>query len=161
MHDAIGRHVAVIHRQTRRFFHAALAEYELPWDAPPALYEVLTGAPMRQEQLAARLRLDEGTTSRLITRLESAGLVERRPDPADHRARTLHPTPRAEVLGARLAEMARAWEGRLVRSLTPEETTTLRALLRRVADGCSIDGAEDEGSSPCPNSASQHNGEGS
>jgi ABC-type molybdate transport system ATPase subunit len=80
MRDTIGSHVAVIHRYARRFFHVALAEYDLPFGAPPVLMQVLRGPAPRQEQLAVRLGLDEGTISRLVTRLEAEGLVERRPD---------------------------------------------------------------------------------
>jgi len=162
MRDTIGRHVAVIHRYARRFIHVALAEYDLPCGAPPVLMQVLRGPAPRQEQLAVRLGLDEGTISRLVTRLEAEGLVERRPDPQDHRARTLHPTPQLEALAPRLRRASERVQERLTRGLSPEEAATLTALLRRVAEGCAEDDAQDavEIAGVVARSVSQHQEEG-
>lgn len=162
MRDTIGRHVAVIHRYARRFFHVALAEYDLPFGAPPVLMQVLRGPAPRQEQLAVRLGLDEGTISRLVTRLEAEGLVERRPDPQDHRARTLHPTPQLEALAPRLRAAGHRLEERLMRRLSLEESASLTALLRRVAEDCAEDDAQDaiEIAGVAARSVSQHQEEG-
>ncbi|MEV3989730.1 MarR family winged helix-turn-helix transcriptional regulator [Streptomyces sp. NPDC049837] len=46
----------------------------------------------RATDLAAHYMLDKSTVSRQVATLEKLGLVERRPDPADHRVQVLHPT---------------------------------------------------------------------
>ncbi|GAB2838592.1 hypothetical protein GCM10022221_42540 [Actinocorallia aurea] len=46
----------------------------------------------RVVDLAAHYRLDKSTVSRQVAGLEREGLLERRPDPADHRAQVLHLT---------------------------------------------------------------------
>src|SRR6476660_3503508 len=45
-----------------------------------------------QQQLAERLLVTKGNVSGLLDRMESAGLVERRPSPTDRRANHLHLT---------------------------------------------------------------------
>lgn len=55
-----------------------------------------------QARLAERSGVDVKTASDVIARLESRGLVERKPDPRDSRAKLVHVTPR----GADLARMA-------------------------------------------------------
>ncbi len=49
--------------------------------------------PMRQNELAASLSLDGSSVVRLLDALEKAGLVERREDETDRRAKSLALTP--------------------------------------------------------------------
>jgi DNA-binding MarR family transcriptional regulator len=58
--------------------------------------------PPRQADVAAQAGTDAVMTSEVLRRLEAKGLVERRPDPADGRARRIAVTP----AGVRLAERA-------------------------------------------------------
>src|ERR1700758_1884067 len=57
-----------------------------------------------QNEMAAICEVEPITVGRLVDRLESRGLVERRPDPADRRIRRLHLLPAAEPI---LAEITR------------------------------------------------------
>ena len=51
-----------------------------------ALRHICDEGPMRPTTLAARLEVDLSVVSRQVRALEDAGLVQRRPDPADARA---------------------------------------------------------------------------
>src|ERR1700735_5488177 len=53
---------------------------------------------INQVTLAQLLDLEPITLVRLLDRLQAAGLIERRPDPQDRRARSLYLTPRARPL---------------------------------------------------------------
>jgi len=53
---------------------------------------------IRQGPLAELIEVEPITLSRMVDRLEEAGLVERRADPTDRRAWLLYLTPRAEPL---------------------------------------------------------------
>jgi len=57
-----------------------------------------------QNEMAAICEVEPITVGRLVDRLESRGLVERRSDPADRRIRRLHLLPAAEPI---LAEITR------------------------------------------------------
>lgn len=58
--------------------------------------------PPTQVHLAERAGMDVKTASDVIGRLEGRGLIERRPDPRDSRAKLVHVTP----AGADLVRMA-------------------------------------------------------
>ncbi|MFD8234718.1 MarR family winged helix-turn-helix transcriptional regulator [Streptomyces sp. NPDC059696] len=62
----------------------------------------------RATDLAAHYALDKSTVSRQVTGLERAGLVERRPDTADHRVQVLHLTAAGRRILARVTESRRA-----------------------------------------------------
>src|SRR3954451_24476585 len=58
---------------------------------------------LEQSELAEMLDLQPITLTRLVDRLCANGMVERRPDPSDRRAKRLHLTPLARPLMDRLA----------------------------------------------------------
>ncbi|MFI8891691.1 MarR family winged helix-turn-helix transcriptional regulator [Streptomyces paradoxus] len=62
----------------------------------------------RATDLAAHYALDKSTVSRQVTGLERAGLIERRPDPADQRVQVLHLTRSGREILARVTESRRA-----------------------------------------------------
>ncbi|MFF6880347.1 MULTISPECIES: MarR family transcriptional regulator [unclassified Streptomyces] len=62
----------------------------------------------RATDLAAHYALDKSTVSRQVAGLERAGLIERRPDPADQRVQVLHLTRSGRHILARVTESRRA-----------------------------------------------------
>jgi DNA-binding MarR family transcriptional regulator len=91
------------------------------------------GEPKSQLALAQHLGVDRTAMTYLLDDLEGAGLVERRPDPADRRARRVTLT---EAGVARLRELKAGLyhvEDRLLEPLDDDDRATLRVLLRRLA----------------------------
>jgi DNA-binding MarR family transcriptional regulator len=73
----------------------------------------------------------------LLDDLERAGLVERRLDPADRRARRIVATPAGGELFDALDRRLATVEDTVLAPLDPAERATLRALLSKVAvAGC-------------------------
>ncbi|MER6343460.1 MarR family winged helix-turn-helix transcriptional regulator [Streptomyces sp. NPDC001595] len=83
------------------------------------------------KELAGALRLDYGTVSPLLKRLESAGLVRRERAPHDERSVLVACTGRAEELRERAARVPGAL--RTATGLDPAEVARLREELWRVA----------------------------
>ena len=106
----------------------------------PRGYQVLAGLrdePPTQLVLARRLGLDRTVMTHLLDDLERAGLVERRPDPADRRARRIIATAAGAALLDALDGRLATVEDAVLAPLDPVERRTLRALLSKVATaGC-------------------------
>ncbi|WP_333772052.1 MarR family winged helix-turn-helix transcriptional regulator [Streptomyces sp. IBSBF 3136] len=62
----------------------------------------------RATDLAAHYALDKSTVSRQVAALERAGLIERRPDPGDHRVQVLHLTGAGRDILAQVTRSRRA-----------------------------------------------------
>lgn len=102
----------------------------------PRGFQVLSisdeGACSNQATIALRLGIDRTVMTYLVDDLETAGLVERRPDPADRRARQVVLTAAGtDVLGTSTARI-RDIERSVLGGLTDDEVDVFRSLLARV-----------------------------
>jgi MarR family transcriptional regulator, transcriptional regulator for hemolysin len=89
---------------------------------------------LRQIELADILDVEPITLSRIIDRLEEAGLVERRTDPADRRAWRLELTAKAQPLIAKLRTLAEALMDEAFAGLSNDELELMRAKLTKIRD---------------------------
>ncbi len=105
----------------------------------PRGYQVLAACgregPRTQLALAQQLGLDRTVMTYLLDDLQKDGLVERRPDPADRRARRVELTDGGHQRLCELAGRLREAEDRLLERLDPEEREALRRMLFRLATG--------------------------
>lgn len=94
-------------------------------------------------ELGKRLRLDSGTLTPLLKRLEASGLVERRRDPTDERRVVVTLTAEGDRLQDEVAHVPAAVATQL--GLTLDEGVTLHTLLHKVLhalDEPATDGGE-------------------
>ncbi|MFJ1512532.1 MarR family winged helix-turn-helix transcriptional regulator [Cellulosimicrobium funkei] len=88
------------------------------------------GTPRGMGALARELGCDASNVTQIVARLETAGLLTRRPNPDDGRSRLVARTARGDEVNRRFEEafaFARAAVGRL----TPDEQDQLTALVRK------------------------------
>ncbi|NWF28062.1 MarR family transcriptional regulator [Streptomyces sp. PKU-EA00015] len=112
-------------------YRPLLAELGLTYPQYLAMLVLWERGEVPVKELAAALRLDYGTVSPLLKRLESAGLVRRERSAADERSVLLVLTDE----GRALRERAERVPGQLMRStgLEGPEIARLRAELHRLA----------------------------
>ena len=130
----LGWALGVVFRGYVKATHEALAD--LP--GGPRGYQVLASAADddhgSQLALAQHLGVDRTVMTYLLDDLEAAGLIERRPDPADRRARRIVATPDGRTCLTRLDERLRAAEEQLLSGLDAgQDRQVFRTLLRRLA----------------------------
>ena len=113
--------------------NAALAVHGLKARSYSVLLLTTDDARPSQRELAEFLRLDPSQVVSLVDDLQSRGLVERRPDPADRRANVVVATDAGRRLAAAAGETARRAEEQVHGQLRREERQTLTALLRVLA----------------------------
>jgi DNA-binding MarR family transcriptional regulator len=98
---------------------------------------VLAGGDIRMRELARRLGLATSTVTRLVDRLETAGLAERRSERPDRRSVLVGlSTPGREALQA-VRRRLRAFLRGLMAGLAPHEQGELLRLLSKLGEGLS------------------------
>jgi DNA-binding MarR family transcriptional regulator len=121
----------------------------------PRGYQVMSIAASsicgNQAAIAESLGLDRTVMTYLVDDLEKAGLVERRPDPADRRARQVLLTRKGatafEAASARINDVERTVLG----GLSDDEATVFRTLLARVVADAPFDTSQpcEASEAPC------------
>lgn len=81
---------------------------------------------------AEQLEVEPITLCRMVDRLEEAGMVERRRDPADRRAWQLHMTPKSQKIVAKLQLRVDSLVEDMLHGLTSDERLEFARLLRAV-----------------------------
>ena len=144
--DDLGWGLGTVFRAYVTAAHAAVAD--LP--GGPRGYQVLSAAAHgtvgSQLALAQHLGVDRTVMTYLLDDLEAAGLIERRPDPADRRARRIVATRQGTKLLAALDDRLQTAEAYLLTPLDPKARESFRAQVRVLATH--ID-ALDPPDSPC------------
>ena len=129
----------------RSYFESAGAAVgDLP--GGPRGYQVMSIAASsvcgNQAAIAESLGLDRTVMTYLVDDLEKAGLVERRPDPADRRARQVLLTRKGatafEAASARINDVERVVLG----GLSDDEAAVFRSLLARVVADVPMDSGQ-------------------
>ncbi|MEH0825307.1 MULTISPECIES: MarR family winged helix-turn-helix transcriptional regulator [unclassified Micromonospora] len=130
--DAVRRimHVA---SAIRHYQDVEIAELGLTPAAARALHELDPDRPLPARDLAEQLRCDRSNVTALVDKLEQAGLVERRVDPADRRQKTLVVTAAGRRMRERVDRVMT--DSRLLAGLSTDELATLRELVWKVSDG--------------------------
>jgi DNA-binding MarR family transcriptional regulator len=89
-------------------------------------------SPLTVGEIGERLRLDSGTLTPLLKRLESARYVVRHRDPEDERRVIVEPTKQGWDLRGKIAQVP--FELASSMDITPEEAALLRRLLGKILD---------------------------
>lgn len=90
-----------------------------------------------QGHYAERLEIEPITLCRMVDRLEDAGLVERRPDPEDRRARRLHLTATSRKMVERLQAEVDALVADMLAGLSSAERAEFHRLLSLIGQNLS------------------------
>ncbi len=114
-------------------YEKAAGEHTLTGPQARLLSLLLLG-PLPMRKLAQKLKCEPSNVTGIVDRLESRGLVERRPDPADRRVKVAAATEEGRQVARHLREGLHFAREPLA-GLSEEERRSLRDLLRRMLAG--------------------------
>jgi MarR family transcriptional regulator, transcriptional regulator for hemolysin len=100
--------------------------------AAVARAEKLDEEPLHQASLAEMMDMEPITLSRQIDRMEKAGQIERRPDPADRRIKRLYLTEAARPLVDKFRSVAISCYDNVLTGVTEQEVEQVVGVLTRI-----------------------------
>lgn len=100
----------------------------------PVVMIARLGDGVRPGALADALDLEPSSLVRVIDQLIASGLVERRDDATDRRARTLHLTASGQARATQLEAALAAFRRTLFAGMDPKDIATCASVLSRLAD---------------------------
>lgn len=117
-------------RASQGAYRPVLAELDLTYPQWLVLLALWEEDGLSVGALGTRLRLDSGTLSPLLRRMESRGVITRRRAESDARTVTVHLSPEGRELRARAGDVQRCLVPLV--DLSAEEAGTLRDLAHRL-----------------------------
>ncbi len=88
--------------------------------------------PLHQATLAEMMDMEPITLSRQIDRMEAAGMIERRPDPADRRVKRLYLTEAARPLVDKFRSVATSCYDNVLTGISEQEVEEVVGVLTRI-----------------------------
>jgi DNA-binding MarR family transcriptional regulator len=101
------------------------ASVDLSPSQTAALSTIERHGPITPSELALAERVQRPTMTRVVARLEEAGLVERTPDPVDGRSFVVSATPQGERLMTKLRSRKNAFLARRLRGFDEDDVAAL------------------------------------
>ena len=130
------RYASILYRTSQRFLARALREAGLPLECTqlPVFLRAAQIPGIAQEEIASLTGFDKATVARAAAALESAGLVCRRPDPADRRVLRVALTPAGTALVPRVRTVIDALHAEIYRGISADDRAAACRLLARMCD---------------------------
>jgi DNA-binding MarR family transcriptional regulator len=131
----ISKLIFSVTKQMRRVFEqqARLQDMTMPqWRALGQLVESPNG--LSQAALATLIETDPMTTSKILRLLETRGLIERLPDPADSRAKIVRATPPVTEMVAGMRAVAQDLHETMLEGISEADREMLVRTLNKISD---------------------------
>lgn len=119
-------------RHMRTHFDRRATRFGLTRAQWRALKTIWRNEGLSQADLADRLDMEPIPVGRVIDRLQNAGYVERRADPADRRRWRLHLTPKAEAVIAEMEVIASGLRDEVLQGVKRADFDTLLRVLAQL-----------------------------
>ncbi len=130
--DYIGFLVLQVHKAHRQRADLAFNKLGMHTGQEMILLQLWIEEGISQSQLAACMEVEPPTATKMLQRMERAGLIERRPDPEDARVSRVYLTERGRELEQPVLDVWRQLEAQTVADLSPTEQALLRRLLMQL-----------------------------
>jgi len=125
-------HAQILPRRTRAAINAQVESLGLTSATSRPLYFLgRLGDGVHAKILAEKLEMERPSLVALLDRLEAAGLIERREDPADRRGKTLHLTTRGREIYLKADALVRRVRKDILAGVAPEDLDACRRVFER------------------------------
>ncbi len=115
-------------------FEARAREISLTLPQCKVLVRLEKNQGVSQARLAELAEVDAMTMVRILDRMEADGVLERRPDPADRRARCLYLTPKAKPLLDEIWRLSEATRAETFQGVGKADRDSFMDVLERLYD---------------------------
>jgi MarR family transcriptional regulator, transcriptional regulator for hemolysin len=135
MEDRLRNFGFLLKELSRRYvnrFEVRAAEIPLNLAQAKALVRLEKNEGVSQARLAELAEVDPMTMVRILDRMEAEGLLERRPDPADRRARCLYLTAKAKPILNEIWRLSDEIRAEIFAGVSKEERERFMGVLERL-----------------------------
>ncbi len=136
--ESIGKKVNILFRLCMIYLRNEMKKMGFGAGDYPFLALLFLEEGLSQDELSLRMRVDKSYTARALAKLEKMGMIERRPDPDEHRTKRVFLSRKSKDLENDFFSMLKNWQKTLTRGIDPENLGIIQAGMDQM-----IENAED------------------
>jgi DNA-binding MarR family transcriptional regulator len=121
-------------RQHFTRLHSLSEEIGVYRGQPPLLRTIADNEGCAQSLLSEQLHLTPATVTRMLQRMQHAGLLERRPDPEDQRVTRVYLTPAGHAIQGAILQRMQQVSDEMLAGFSEQEQEQLSSYLARMRD---------------------------
>ncbi|HCY84810.1 MAG TPA: MarR family transcriptional regulator [Desulfobacteraceae bacterium] len=119
--ESIGRRINHLFRLSRRHLSLEMKNLDVGAGDYAFIAMLFIQDGQSQDELSRNMQVDKSYTARAVAKLEKMGLVERRPDPDEHRMKRVFLTREARAKENAFFTVFKGWHDVLVKDIPPGE----------------------------------------
>lgn len=127
--DLIGKEISILFRQLNLYFNRELSDISISATELLYLSSLYTKDGITQDDLAQEYSVDKAAVTRTVQLMEKKGLIVRKTDNADKRAKKLFLTQKAKALEKRLHEIQMEWISAMTKGM---EQNSIDSFLKQI-----------------------------
>ena len=124
--ESVGKRVHILFRLSMMNFRNEMKKLGFGAGDYAFLAVLFLDDGLSQDELSRRMRVDKSYTARALAKLEKAGMVERRPDPEEHRIKRVFLGKKALDNRLNFFNIVQAWHKTLVKDIDGDDLDTVR-----------------------------------
>ena len=132
--NTIGKNLSIIYRQFTVFLNRELADSELTATELMYIGSLYDQDGVTQDDLAREFCIDKAATARTIQTLEGKGLLLRKVDENDRRAKRIYLTPKVEKNKTTIETVQKKWMDLCGADISKEEIAAFEKMLSKFAE---------------------------
>ncbi|MCG8684251.1 MAG: MarR family transcriptional regulator [Desulfobacterales bacterium] len=132
--EAIGKRVNFLFRITMRHIRGEMKKIGIGASDYSFIFILFFKEGLSQDEMSKIMYVDKSYTARALARLEKLGMVERRPDPDEHRVKRVYLCEKARDLEDDIFRVLMDWQQVLVKDIEHDEFKIIRDGLDKMLD---------------------------
>ncbi|EOS37403.1 hypothetical protein C808_03381 [Lachnospiraceae bacterium M18-1] len=130
----IGKQISILFRQLNLYFNRELSDIHISSTELLYLSSLYANDGIPQDDLAQEYTVDKAAVTRTIQLMEKKGLVLRRTDASDKRAKKIYLTEKARSLEPKLRELQARWISAMTEGMNTSEIVHFTKLVHTMAE---------------------------
>lgn len=136
--ESIGKLISILHRKSQIYFQKELKPLDMG-RGQVKIFSYLAYKPgATQQELTEYFRLDKGTISYLIKKMDADGYVRKEPDPEDRRSSKLFLTEKAIEKEKVIQKIFSGWTELLLKGFAADERKQAFEIMERMVENVSF-----------------------
>jgi len=136
--EIAGRLISVTARCGIMYLTKALAHLGMGWGQAFIMAELFNRDDVSQDEVRGVLKMDKGTITRAMQRLEDMGFISRKQDSHDRRVVRVSVTEKARNIEREFFGVLYAWNQGILKGVSAEEEQVALSVLRKMAANAEV-----------------------